>query len=129
MEEFTPKLVGARVKRREDERLLTGRGAYVDDYAPAGLLHAAFLRSPYAHARIAGVNISAARAMDGVTAVLTGPRIAELVKPVRAASRMREYRETAFPPLAVEKVRYVGEAVAVVVAESRYVAEDAAERI
>ncbi len=129
MEAFTPKLVGARVKRREDERLLTGRGAYVDDYSPARLLHAAFLRTPYAHARITEIDTATARMMDGVAAVLTGPRIAELVKPVRAASRMREYRETAFPPLAVEKVRYVGEAVAAVVAESRYMAEDAAERI
>ena len=66
MEIFTPKPVGARIKRHEDERLLTGRGAYVDDSTPAGLLHAAFLRNPYAHARITETDTTAARAMDGV---------------------------------------------------------------
>src|SRR5439155_17249111 len=117
VDQFTPKLVGARIKRREDRRLLTGQGAYADDHRPPGLLHAAFLRSPYAHARIAHLDPSAARARADVATVLTGAELARLVKPVRAASTMRDYKETSFPPLAVDKVRYVGEAVAVVVAE------------
>ena len=129
MEEFIPKFIGARVKRREDQRLLTGQGAYVDDHHPPGLLQAAFLRSPYAHARITGLDTSAARTREGVVAVITGKDLVPLVKPVRAASKMREYKETGFPPLAVDKVRYVGEALAVVIAENRYLAEDALEGI
>ncbi len=125
----TPKLVGARVGRREDRRFLTGNGVYVDDYRPAGLLHAAFVRSPHAHAQIQHVETATARAMPGVVTVLTGAELARIAKPVRAASRMSQYRETSFPPLAVDKVRYMGEAVAVVVAESRYLAEDALEEI
>jgi aerobic carbon-monoxide dehydrogenase large subunit len=129
VEPFTPKLVGARVKRREDRRLLTGQGAYADDHRPPGLLSAAFLRSPYAHARIVRLDPAAARALAGVAAVITGEDLARLVKPVRAGSNMREYKTTSWPPLAVDKVRHVGEAVAVVVAESRYLAEDALEQI
>src|SRR5215510_4492882 len=129
MDQLTPKLIGARVQRREDRRLLTGQGAYVDDHHPPGLLHAAFLRSPYAHARIAQIDVASARALDGVAAVLTGTDLARLVKPVRAGSKTRDYKETSIPPLAVDKVRYVGEAVAVVVTESRYLAEDALEQI
>ncbi len=125
----TPKLVGARVSRREDRRFLTGNGAYVDDYRPPGLLHAAFLRSPHAHARLGHIETATARAMPGVAAVVTGAELACMAKPVRAASRMSQYRETGFPPLAVDKVRYMGEAVAAVVAESRYAAEDALEEI
>ena len=129
MEQFTPKLVGTRVKRREDRRLLTGQGAYVDDHRPPGLLYAAFLRSPYAHARIVHLDPSAARTLAGVAAVITGEELARLVKPVRAGSNMRDYKTTSWPPLAVGKVRHVGEAVAVVVAESRYLAEDALEQL
>ena len=129
MEEFTPKIVGARVKRREDRRLLTGQGAYVDDHHPPGMLYAAFLRSPHAHARIMQLDPAVAQTLEGVMAVVTGEELARWVKPVRAASKMREYKETSFPPLAIDKVRHVGEAVAVVVAESRYLAEDALEQI
>ena len=129
MEEFTPKLVGARVNRREDQRLLTGQGAYVDDHHPPGMLYAAFLRSPYAHARITQLDPSTAQTLEAVVAVVTGEELTHWVKPVRAASKMREYKETSFPPLAIDKVRHVGEAVAVVVAESRYRAEDALEQI
>ena len=129
MEQITPKLIGARIKRTEDRRLLTGQGAYVDDHQPSGLVHAAFLRSPYPHARITHLDISAARALDGIVAVITGEELAQAVKPVRAGSTMADYKETSFPPLAVDKVRFVGEAVAVVVAQSRYLAEDGLEQI
>ena len=124
-----PRLVGARVARREDPRLLTGQGSYVDDHRPARLLYAAFLRSPQAHARIVAIDASAALALPGVIAVLTGEEIARASKPVRAASKTPAVKVTSFPPLALGKVRHVGEAVAMVAAESRYVAEDAAERI
>ena len=86
VEQFTPKLVGARVKRREDRRLLTGQGAYADDHRPPGLLYAAFLRSLYAHARIVQLDPSAARVLEGVVTVITGEELARLIKPVRIAT-------------------------------------------
>lgn len=124
-----PKLVGARVPRLEDPRLLTGQGSYVDDHRPAGMLYAAFLRTPHAHARIARIDTSAAQKVPGVAGVLTGEDIARDSKPVRAGSRMPAYRVTSFPALAQGTVRYTGEAVVMVAAESRYVAEDALERV
>ena len=124
-----PRLVGARVARREDPRLLTGQGSYVDDHRPARMLYAAFLRSPHAHARIRRLDASAALALPGVAAVLTGEDIRHSSKPVRAASKTPNVKTTSYPPLALGKVRHVGEAVAMVAAESRYVAEDAVERI
>jgi len=124
-----PRLVGARVARREDPRLLTGQGSYVDDHRPARMLYAAFLRSPHAHARIRRLDVSAALALPGVAAVLTGEDIARSSKPVRAASKTPNVKTTSYPTLALGKVRHVGEAVAMVAAESRYVAEDAVERI
>jgi aerobic carbon-monoxide dehydrogenase large subunit len=124
-----PRLVGARVARREDPRLLTGQGSYVDDHRPARMLYAAFLRSPHAHARIRRLDASAALALPGVAAVLTGEDIARSSKPVRAASKTPNVTTTSYPTLALGKVRHVGEAVAMVAAESRYVAEDAVERI
>jgi carbon-monoxide dehydrogenase large subunit len=124
-----PRLVGARVTRREDGRLLTGQGSYVDDHCPARLLYAAFLRSPHAHARIVRIDASGALALPGVAAVLTGEDVARAARPVRATSRTPAVKVTSYPPLALGRVRYVGEAVVMVAAESRYVAEDAVERI
>jgi len=121
MEPLSPKLVGARVRRVEDRRLLTGQGRFVDDYHPPGLLHAAFLRSPHAHARIVSLDPSAARALPGAVAVVTGEELGRWAKPMRALSKMPDYKMTTFPPLALGKVRFAGEAVAVVVAQSRYV--------
>ena len=123
------KLVGARLKRVEDRRLLTGRGSFTDDYRPPGLLHVAFLRAPYAHARIVQIDTKQARAVAGVVAVVTGDELERSVRPMRAVSTTPGYRVTDWPVLAVTKVRYVGEAVAAVVAQTRYVAEDAAELI
>ena len=127
--ETPPKLVGQRVKRVEDRRLLTGRGDYVADYHPAGLLHVAFMRAQDAHARILRIDKSAALAIPGVAAVVTGDEMAALAQPLRALSTMPSYKVTSLPALAIDKVRYVGEAVAAVVAESRYLAEDALEKI
>jgi carbon-monoxide dehydrogenase large subunit len=121
-----PKLVGQRVKRREDPRLIQGRATYVDDIKIAGMQHLAFRRSDVAHGRIRSIDTSAARAMEGVEAIFTGPDIAELLGPMPIG--------TPFPspphrPVAVDVVRYAGEAVAVVVAVDRYVARDAADAI
>ena len=124
-----PPLIGAPVKRREDRRFLTGRGRFVADLVAPGMLHAAFLRSPHAHARILGIETAAARASAGVIAVLTADDLRPHARPIRALSRMRGYTATEMPALASGKARYAGEAVAVVVAESRYRAEDALDRI
>ena len=123
-----PKIIGARLKRTEDPRLLTGRGNYVDDRVVPGLLHVAFRRSDQSHARIRSIDAAAARALPGVAAVLTAEDFAE-VAPVLATSRMAGYHPTPILPLARGKVRFVGEAVVAVVAESRYVAEDAADLV
>ena len=120
-----PRFVGARVQRREDPRLLTGQGAYVDDRHVPGLLHVAFRRSDHAHARIAGIDTAAAAAMPGVVAIFTGADLAGMTNPVQATSRMKDYQPTWLPPLAVGRVRYVGEPVVAVVADDRYRAEDA----
>ena len=124
-----PKIIGARVKRTEDPRLLTGLGSYVDDRQVAGVLHVAFRRSDHAHARIRAIDCAAARAAPGVVAVLTAEDLDGLVKPLLATSRMAGYYATPILPLARGKVRYVGEPVVGVVAESRYLAEDALELI
>src|ERR1043166_1652226 len=124
-----PKLIGARIKRTEDPRLLTGLGSFVDDRQVHGVLHVAFRRSDHAHARIAALDMAPAQAMSGVAAVFIAANFEETVKPLRATSRMRGYYATPIRALAHEKVRYVGEPVAGIVAESRYLAEDAAERV
>ncbi len=123
-----PKIVGARIKRTEDPRLLTGSGAFTDDREPARVLHAAFRRSDQSHARIRAIDCAAARAAPGVIAVLTADDLSE-VKPLIAKSRMANYHPTPILPLARGKVRYVGEPVVGVIAESRYQAEDALELI
>jgi len=121
-----PKIIGARVKRTEDPRLLTGRGSFVDD-RQVNALHVAFRRSEHAHARIVSIECAAARAAPGVIAVFTADDLA--VNPLVAASRMKGYYATPILPLAREKVRYVGEPMVGVIAENRYLAEDAAELI
>ncbi len=124
-----PKIIGARIRRTEDPRLLTGLGAYTDDRQVARVLHVAFRRSEHAHARIRSLDCAAARAAPGIVAVLTAQDLEALVRPLVATSRMRGYYATPIFPLACGKVRHVGEAIAAVVAESRYLAEDAAELI
>lgn len=113
------------VRRVEDARLVTGRGRYIDDLAIPGARAAAILRSPHAHARIARLDASAARALPGVDAVLTGAEITQMADPFPVVV------PTAPPyyPLAITRARYVGEPVAVAVAADRYRAEDALEAI
>jgi carbon-monoxide dehydrogenase large subunit len=122
-----PKIIGARVKRTEDPRLLTGLGSYTDDRQVARVLHVAFRRSEHAHARIVSIDCTAARAAPGIVAVLTADDLS--VKPLLATSRMKGYYATPILPLARHKVRHVGEAIVGVIAESRYLAEDAAELV
>lgn len=109
--------------------LLLGRGVFVDDIALPGMLEAAFVRSPYAAAAIEGIDTDRAREIDGVVAILTASDLARSVKPIRAMvvpDARASYHPSDWPVLAEDEVRYVGEAVAVVIAESRYLAEDAA---
>jgi len=124
-----PRFIGARVHRLEDPRLLTGHGAFVDDRPARGLLHLAYRRSAEAHARLTRIDTEAARAMPGVVGVFTAQDIDPLITQIRATSRMRGYQSTLLPALAKDKVRYAGEPVVAVVAEDRYLAEDAAERV
>ena len=122
-------MIGVRVPRVEDARLLAGGGRYVADIVVPDMLHVAFLRSPHGHARIARIDLARAAAAPGVVACLTHADLAGLARPLRAASRTRGYRATDMPALADGVVRYQGEAVIAVVAESRYAAEDAVDLI
>lgn len=127
--ELRPKLVGERVKRTEDPRLLAGVGRYVDDMSPAGTLHVALRRSDQPHARIIGIDVGEAFSVPGVVAIYDASDLDEDVKPAIPTSRMPGYYATPIWPLARGKVRYVGEPVVAIVAESRYAAEDALEHI
>ncbi|MFQ5550403.1 MAG: xanthine dehydrogenase family protein molybdopterin-binding subunit, partial [Gemmatimonadales bacterium] len=122
---------GTSVRRNEDERLLTGNALFVDDVHLDGMLHAAFLRSDYAHARIRGIEVAAALERPGVVAVYTAADLGDywqhgplLVDPPPTIERC-EFNQATLVPLAKDKVHHVGEPIVVVVAESRYVAEDA----
>jgi carbon-monoxide dehydrogenase large subunit len=126
---MTGRYVGARVMRVEDPRFLAGRATYLDDIEPRGALHVAFHRSPYAHARIASVDTSKARALEGVALVLTGEDLRDLPPFTTTIGTRPETKIGTRHMLPLDRVRFVGEAVAVVAASSRYVAEDAAELI
>jgi len=123
------KWVGRPMKRKEDPRLIQGLGHYVDDLTLPGMLSAAFIRSPYAHARIRGLDTAAARAAPGVVAVFTGVDLRGQLGNVPCAGDLPELRIPPHPPLAQDKVRYAGEPVAVVVADDRYRARDAADLV
>ena len=120
--------VGRRMSRREDAELLTGNGRFVGDLNRPGMLHAVFLRSPYPHARIESIDTAAALAVPGVHAVLTG---ADLPDDLGAQPNTHLFgeRETPYYALARDRVRYAGEPVALIVADSPYVAEDARDEI
>lgn len=133
---LTGTYIGARIPRVEDRRLLRGKGRYLDDVELPDLAEAAFVRSPFAHARIRSIDVEAARRLDGVAGVFTGHDVNHLVNPMVAGrddygqrALGPDVRETARLLLPTEKARHVGEAVAVVVARDRYVAEDACELI
>jgi CO/xanthine dehydrogenase Mo-binding subunit len=117
--------IGKSMKRVEDPRLLTGKGKYIDDIEVPNMAHAAILRSPYAHALIKSINISEALKLPGVISVITGAEFAKLTGPTVTFSSPAVVQHA----IAKDRVRYVGEAVAAVVAEDRYIAEDALELI
>ena len=124
--------VGTSVKRLEDEALLTGRGRYVDDLDMPGLLEAAFVRSPHPHARIVSIDTTAARGLPGVRAVFTHEDLAAVLTSniIPSDHRTWDFPESAQPlVLAEDEVCYVGEPVAIVVADSRYAAEDAVDLV
>src|SRR5580698_9212297 len=124
---------GASIKRSEDTLILTGSGRYVDDIKLPGMLHAAFVRSPYAHARITAIRVEAARRLAGVAHVFTFDDLARWMKPLplfgaippglaaRVSVMMRQIGQLA---MCRDEARHVGEIVAMVVASSRAVAED-----
>lgn len=123
------KMVGARVKRVEDPRLLRGEAAYTDDIELPGLLHLAVLRSPHAHARVVSVDVGAARDLPGVVDVFTAADLGTDPPSIPVLFPDETLKPAPQYPLATDTVRYVGEGVAVAVAESRHVAEDALELI
>ena len=124
------RLFGASIKRREDPRFIIGKGTYVDDVRVPGTTYAAFVRSPHAHARISRIEASAAKKLKGVLAVYTGKDlVAGGMKPIPTGWLIANMKIPAHYPLAVDRARYMGDAVAVVIAESPYVARDAAELV
>ena len=118
------RFIGQRMPRKEDPRLLTGKGTFVDDVVLPGMLHAAFVRSPIARGRIKSIDASAARELPGVHAVLTAEDLA--ATPVTMHSFFMVPTEVATTPLATDRVAYAGHPVAMVIADDRYLAEDAA---
>ena len=121
--------VGARVLRTEDPRFLAGRATYTDDVHLPGLLHAAFVRSPHPHANVVRIDAEPARALPGVVAVFTQDDFAERVAPLTTTLNRPDVKSVTRPALESWRAYFVGQPIAVVVATSRYVAEDAGEAI
>ncbi len=128
---MTTRIFGSGIRRREDPRLITGQSTYTDDIQLAGMVHAAILRSPHAHARITGIDTAGASSSPGVLAVYTGADTEGALNPIPCAWVVPEsdVKAVPYPAMAKDVVRYVGDAVAVVVAETRVQAEDALEAI
>ena len=128
---MTTRIFSSGIRRREDPRLISGRATYTDDITLPGAVHAAILRSPHAHARIRRVNTSRAARAEGVVAVYTGADLEGVIAPIPCAWMIpnSDIKGVAHPAIARDVVRYVGDAVAVVVAESRHQAQDAVELI
>jgi len=131
IEQAPAKHVGRSLRRKEDPRLITGRAQYVDDITLHGMLHMAVVRSPEAHARIVSIDTAAASAMDGVTAVFTGEDLSDLLAPLPMAWAPPgvEMKVPERWPLARGTVNHVGDAVAMVVGEDKYVVADAAQAV
>ncbi len=121
----TQSVLGESIKRREDPRLITGRGTYVDDVRLFGMLNMVLVRSPHAHANIRSVDTSAAESADGVVAVYTGQQLADELGSLICGWVVPDTKEVPHPPLAVDKVRCVGDAVAAIAATSPQAAADA----
>ena len=119
-------LIGEPIVRQEDARLLRGQGRFVDDVHVDGMLHAALFRSAWPHGRIRNIDVAAAAALPGVVGVFTLPDFSAFLRPIRSRiAAMPGFEKFLQLPLATDKVRYVGEPMAVAVATSPYVAEDA----
>ncbi len=118
-------IIGKPLPRREDRRFLTGRARYLDDIAVPGALHACFVRSPHAHARILSIEASAARDAEGVIAVFTGHDLADWTTSLKVAPEIDGLLPVEFTTLPIDKVRFLGDPVACVIARDRYLAEDA----
>ena len=127
----TSRVFGSGIRRREDPRLITGTARYTDDIALPGMVHAAILRSPHGHARITRIDTSRAKAAAGVLDVFTGADIESALKPIPCCWLVpnSNLKVAAYPAIAKDVVRYVGDAVAVVVAETPYQAHDALDLI
>ncbi|WP_212523315.1 xanthine dehydrogenase family protein molybdopterin-binding subunit [Actibacterium sp. MT2.3-13A] len=121
--------IGKPLPRKEDRRFLTGKGRYLDDVVLPGALQVSFVRAPHAHARIAAIDTEAARALPGVLGVFTGRDLAQWTAPLRLAPPIEGLHPVEMTTLPIDKVRFHGDPVAVVVARDRYVAEDAAELV
>src|SRR6185312_2070703 len=125
-------MIGAKIHRREDPRLITGGGRYIEDLTRVGVLHMVVVRSPHAHARITGIDITRAQGMPGVVAVLTAADFKSALvgtHPVAPAFVPDKHTVPERYPIAESEVAFQGEAVAVVVAENRKIATDAAEAV
>ncbi len=139
MNDIGPPYVGRSLLRREDRRLLTGQGQFIADLVLPQMLHAVLVRSPVAHARIRSVDLSRAAAMPGVVVALNGADLLRLLPPVPegqismpskwATAIQHKFLNPQEPLLAHDKARHVGEAIAIIVAETRDQAEDAAELV
>ena len=125
----TNRLIGARVRRREDPKFLRGRGQYASDQLRPGMLHLAFFRSDVPHANIRSIETKAALEVDGVIDVFTGEDLANLVRPITVDVSLPGYQACEYPVLAQGKACFVGQPIAAVVAESRYQAEDGVDAI
>ena len=126
---MTTPTFGTSVKRREDPKLITGQGSFTDDIQMVGMLHAVFVRSPHAHARIGRIDTARARAQPGVVAVFTGADLQQDLGSLIVAWLLPDIKQTARPPMAYDTARFVGEAVAVVVANDPATAVDAAAMV
>ncbi len=127
--ESNAQIVGTSVRRRQDTRLLTGKGAYVADIQRPNVAHMAVLRSRHAHARISRLDVAAVKKIPGVLDVITGADIAGRVKPLPVLREGRRLKSRDYPVLPIDKAIYVGQPIAAVVADTRYLAEDALEAI
>ena len=128
-ENLETRVIGTSVERREDHRLLTGQGQFLDDLEMPGGYEAAFVRSPHGHARIVGIDTAPAFDVPGVIAVFTGQDLEPMMKPLPAKVAHPDLQDFPRLPIALDAVHYVGEPVAVVIAASRYIAEDAADLV
>jgi carbon-monoxide dehydrogenase large subunit len=125
----TNRLVGASLRRKEDPRFLRGRGNYVDDLRRPGMLHAAFFRSDIAHGLLKSVDVADALKVPGVLGVFTAHEIGPMLQPLIARNSRPSYHESEVPMVARDKVIYVGQPIAIVVAETRHEAEDGVDAI